>query len=205
MHLHKLQEYFWNNLREVESPLKCDEKFSSNGKLTAAERLNIYKQTSLTAHINAISKTYPHCERILGKKYFAQLASKYFYKHSATDQNLNTYGNRFPEYLQECVRDQHELHEYPYLPDLASIENAYEKAYFSKDNELFDFDGLANLDENSQQKIYFKLSESLYTIRSNYPIYEIWLANQNDEHQDEVQAIHEPQHLCVYRLSLIHI
>ena len=44
-----------------------------------------------------------------------------------------------------------------------------------------------------------KLSNSIYVLQSDYPIYEIWNANQSDNQHQEIQAINEPHHLCIYR------
>ncbi len=197
--LHNIQHKFWKNLRCQETSLVNTEFISADDKLTATDKINIYRQTSCTAHVNALAQRYSCCEKILGEKYFKQLAKQYFYKYPATSQNLNLYGQFFPEFLQECVTKYAELKDYPYFPDLARFEQAYELTYHAKDDATFDFSALANLDAQSHQNLCFKLSESLYILRSNYPIYEIWLTNQNKNRQQKIPAIDKSQYLCIYR------
>ena len=201
-HLHNIQHQFWNGLRDHETDSKCAQLFSPGGKLTQQERLNIYRDTMHTAHTGALAQTYKSCEKILGEKYFKQIANKYFYEYPATNQNLNLYWQSFPLFLQHWGQNHTELSDYQYLPDLAQLELAYEQAYYAKDDPLFDFSSLAALSDDSQRQLRFKLSAALSILRSNYPIYEIWLANQEHDHSQEINAIHEPQYLCVAREDL---
>lgn len=197
--LQLIQQQFWKSLRSQEASPAYDQFISEGAKLSATDKLNIYRQTSRTAHVNALAQRYSCCEKILGEKYFNQLAKQYFYAYPATNQNLNLYGQFFPEFLQDYVARQAELKEYQYLPDLARFEQAYEQAYHAKDDEVFDFSTLSSLDAQTHQNLCFKLSASLYLLKSDYPIHEIWLANQADGQQQQIQAIDEPQHLCIYR------
>ena len=197
--LYDIQHRFWNSLRNPEANSACTQLFSKNGRITQKERLNIYRSTMRTAHIDALVETYQCCEKILGDKYFNQIASDYFYKYPATSQNLNLYGKSFPLFLQSWVQDHAELMDYKYLPDLAKLELARELAYYAKEDPIFDFNLLATLNEDSYQHIYFNLSSSLSVLRSIYPVYEIWHANQEQEGAKEIKAIHEPQYLCITR------
>ena len=199
--LQYIQQQFWKSLRSQEVSVDYEKFISEGGKLTSAEKLNIYRLTSRTAHVNALAQRYACCEKILGEKYFNQLAKQYFYKYPATNQNLNLYGQFLPEFLQNYVTRQSELKDYQYLPDLARFEQAYEQAYHAKDDEPFDFSTLASLDAQAHQNLCFKLSASLYILQSEYPIYEIWHANQDANQQQDIQAVDEPQHLCIYRLE----
>jgi hypothetical protein len=197
--LHKIQQQFWHSLRISEKMALNSNFIAKGGKLTPQKRLNIYQRTGRTAHINALAQCYSCCETILGEKYFNQIAMQYFYKYPAINQNLNTYGELFADFLQDFINDHTELEEYPYLPDLARLEKGYEQAYFSINDEPFDFSALSKLSAQEQNNLCLKLSNSIYVLQSDYPIYEIWNANQSDNQHQEIQAINEPQHLCIYR------
>lgn len=197
--LHNIQQQFWHNLRISEKLALNSNFITKGGKLTPQKRLNIYQSTGRTAHINALAQCYSCCETILGNKYFNQIAMRYFYKYPAINQNLNAYGELFADFLQDYINDHSELEEYPYLPDLARLEKLYEQVYFAVDDEPFDFSALTKLSTQEQTNISFRLSNSLYILKSDYPIYEIWHANQSDNQYQEIQGINEPQHLCIYR------
>ncbi len=197
--LHDIQHQFWNGLRSVEANANCTQLFSKTGKLTPEERLNIYRDTMSTAHTNALAQTYRCGEKILGERYFKQIANSYFYQYPATSQNLNQYGQSFPEFLQDWIRNHTECSDYPYLSDLAQLEWAFDQAYHTKEDPLYNFDKLATLNEESYQRICFELSAAITVLKSNHPIYDIWLANQEKEEPQEFDAITEPQYLCVTR------
>lgn len=197
--LHDLQRQFWHNLRNRQSNSVCAQLSSVSEKLTPEERLNIYRNTGRMAHIDALAQSYQCCEKILGKRYFKQIANEYFYKYPATNQNLNVYGQAFPLFLQNWIQNHTELNDYQYLPDVAKLELAYERAYYAQDDPLFDFNSLTTLDRDYYKHICFKLSASLYTLRSIYPVHEIWLANQGQAQSREVKAIPGFQYLYVAR------
>ncbi len=200
--LYNIQHQFWNSLRSLQADSNCAQLFSPGGKLSQQERLNIYRSTMRTAHTNALAQTYKCCEKILGEKYFKIISSEYFYQHPAINQNMNLYGHSFPKFLKKWAQNHTELLDYQYLSDLAMLELAYEKSYYAKEDPLFDFISLATLNDGDHQKLCFKLSASLFILKSSYPIHEIWLANQEQEHLQEINAIQEPQYLCIIREDL---
>ena len=197
--LHQLQRQFWNSLRSRTTDSICTRLAVTGDNLTPQKRLNIYRTTTRTAHTNALAQSYRCCEKILGERYFQQIANQYFYKCPAINQNLNVYGRSFPSFLEECVRDRPELNDYPYLPDLATLEWAYERAYYAADDPAFDFSALPALHHDRYQHVCFEPSASLSVLESSYPIYEIWLANQGQDVPQEIEAILEPQYLCITR------
>ena len=197
--LHTMQQRIWNDLRKSSSHSTSAYLLSMDEKLTQVERLNIYRSTMRTAHTDALSNTYTCCEKILGEKYFKQIANNFFVKYPATNQNLNLYGQSFPAFLQDWVATHDELSDYQYLPDLAKLEQALEQSYFAKDDPRFNFASLQTLSEDKYLDSHFELSPSLAILSSNYPIYEIWLANSKTNASHEIQAIPESQYLCITR------
>lgn len=197
--LHAVQREFWNSLRSRRADPACTRLFSEDGEITRKKRLEIYRSTMRTAHVRALANTYPCCEKILGGRYFRQMATEYFHGHPATHQNLNLYGGSFPEFLRNWGREHEALAEYPYLPDLAKLEWAYEQAYYASEDPEFDFDRLSTLHEDDYRNICFRLSASLSLLDSIYPVYEIWTAQQAQEEVREVEAIAAPQYLCIAR------
>ena len=197
--LTSLQQQFWDSLRNRKTSSVCALLSSTNKKLTPEERLDIYRNTARTAHIDALAQSYPCCKKILGKRYFKQIANEYFYKYPATSQNLNLYGESFPLFLQDWIENHAELIDYQYLPDMAKLEWAYEQAYYAKDDPLFDFNSLPTLHHDHYQYICFRPSASLSVLRSSYPIHEIWRANREQDKSQEIDAISGPQYLCIAR------
>ena len=175
---------------------------SGGGDLSKKERLEIYRSTMRTAHICALASIYPCSEKILGKRYFRQVATEYYHAHPATSQDLNLYGERFPAFMQDWTHNHSELEDYPYLPDLARLELAIERSYHAKESPDFDFDTLATLDEDDYRNICFTLDASLSILESAYPVCDIWMAHQEQERVEVIESIDTPQYLCVIRENL---
>ncbi|MGH1537425.1 MAG: HvfC/BufC family peptide modification chaperone [Gammaproteobacteria bacterium] len=196
--LHTLQHQFWQQLRNKNQALDHTLCISHTERLSAERRLNIYKQTTRSAHTNALSNSYICCERILGEKYFKKIASEYFLHQPSHSQNLNNYGNNFPKFISRYIENHTELADFDYLKDLAILERNIELSYFSKDDQAFDFTRINALKPQAHKNIIFSLSHALSVMYSEFPVYEIWLTNRT-LNSNSIQAIEEPQYLCVYR------
>lgn len=194
-----LQHEFWSSLKHHKTEPRCLERVREGGKISRDRRVDIYRTTMREAHVRALASTYAGCEKILGVRYFRQLASEFYYRHPATHPDLNRYGAAFPDFVQDCIEHHPELAEYPYLPDLTRLEWACERAYYAKEDAMFDFEGLAGLAEDVWPRLRFELGASVFMLRSAYPVLELWRAQQGQETIREIEAIDEPQHLCIAR------
>lgn len=197
--LQTLQHEFWSSVKQRKSEPGCLERVRDGGKISRDRRVDIYRTTMREAHVRALASTYAGCEKILGVRYFRQLTTEFYYLHPATHADLNRYGETFPDFVQDFIEHHRELAEYPYLADLARLEWAYEQAYYAKENPVFDFEGLAGLEEDAWRGLRFVLGASVSMLRSDYPILELWSAQRGQETIREIEAIDEPQHLCITR------
>lgn len=197
--LQALQHEFWSSVKQRKSEPGCLERVRDGGKISRDQRVDIYRTTMREAHVRALANTYAGCEKILGVRYFKQLATEFYYQHPATHPDLNRYGEAFPDFLQDFIEHHAELAEYPYLPDLARLEWAYEQAYYAGDDLLFDFEGLAGLEEDAYRGLRFVLGASVSMLRSDYPVLELWSAQREQETIREIEASNELQYLCITR------
>ena len=197
--LQTIQHQFWASLKSRKADPGCMELLSENGQISRQKRVDIYRTTMREAHVRAVANTYACCEKILGARYFKQLATEFYYANPATQQDLNRYGASFPGFVQDCIQQHAELAEYPYLPDLARLEWRYAQAYYASEDAAFDFQRLATLDEDAYRKLRFVLGASIATLKSSYPICELWEAHQGQDGAREVASIDEPQYLCIAR------
>lgn len=197
--LQALQHAFWSSVKQRRTDPGCLERVHDGGKISREKRLDIYRTTMREAHVRALASTYAACEKILGVRYFRQLAGEFYYQYPATHLDLNRYGEAFPDFVQDFVEHHQELGEYPYLPDLARLEWAHEQAYYAKEDAAFDFEGLAGLEEDTWRRLRFVLGASVSMLRSDYPVLELWRAQRGQEAIREIEAIDEPQYLCIAR------
>jgi hypothetical protein len=76
------------------------------------------------------------------------------------------------------LADREEAAELAYLPDLAKLEWLVHQAHFAGDASPFDFFGLQAVDPAMQGALCFLLHPSCAVLQSEFPIAQIWRANQ---------------------------
>ncbi len=168
------------------------------GNLHPKQQLAIYKNNVRAALQKCLAIVYPVCLKILGEKYFKQLARAYIADYPSKHYDLNHYGEYFSHFVSlQCLK-RDELRHYLYLSDLVKLEWIHHQVYFASNSKGFDYGGFSKLTEQQQEKCVFKLEPSLKYIKSDYPILSIWKLNKKN-----VQTIHKIQAraetCCVYR------
>jgi len=94
------------------------------GGIASADRLQIHRNTMLTALGNALALTYPAVEALVGAEFFAQTAREFVQSFPPRAALLTVYGGEFPAFLGA----HHLLDGLPYLADVARLEWAVEQA-----------------------------------------------------------------------------
>ncbi len=93
-----------------------------------AEQLALYRTLVRSQHGDALRETYPACCELVGRPYFQQLSSLYFASHPISQPDLGEYGQHLPQFLEEVVAERPEAAALHYLPDLARLEWAWDRA-----------------------------------------------------------------------------
>jgi hypothetical protein len=152
---------------------KLDTLIRSNG-LTSARRLQIYRNNIFHSFTEALRACYPVVERLVGKEFFDHAARRYIEYNPSRSGNLHNYGDRFPDFLMEYEPAQC----LAYLPDIARLEWARQKAYHAADKKPLDVSSLQLVPQEKYGELYFQLHPSAQLLRSDYPILRIWEVNQ---------------------------
>jgi hypothetical protein len=196
------------NLFELESAFFQELNGQTNSQLqdlikpagmTANERMDIYRSNTFGAQHSALQQIFPVCLQILGDDYFRQVARIYILQHPSNQPDLNIYGEAWPRFLADLLKQKTELADLPYLSDLALLEWQNHAAYYADLNSDFDFAALGEMENQERARVRLTLNNSLSLLVSTFPIYAIWSAHHNDAPQAEVAAISRPQYLCTYR------
>jgi len=137
-------------------------------------RLAIYRHTIFSTLNTALISSYPVIVKLVGEGFFRFLAQQYIEQYPSLSGDLNQYGEHFFQLVQRCP----EAAELPYLADIAKLEWAVQLADNAADNHLFPVEKLALIEPEHYTHLQFFLSPSVYLLGSEYPIDEIWLANQ---------------------------
>ena len=175
-------------------------KIQHSSKIPSKLAIEIYRNNTRGARVNALKAVYPACRKILGKDVFRSIAKVFVDADVTGLQNLNNYGAAFSQFLGSLVNAGRLPGEFDYLPDLASLEFLVHAAYYANDDPVFDFRSFEDRMKNGSQ-LHFLLSESLALLDFQTPIHEIWLNNRNAEVSgaSSVQAIAETQYLLIHR------
>lgn len=175
--LFELQRQFFGGI--FDSDLAIVNALLPSDTLTAHERLNIYRGSVFGLYTQALADIYPVCKRLLGAQFFDAMCDRYIVKYRSTSQNLQNYGASFAVFL----RDFEPVAHLQYLPDVATLEWAWHRAFNARDESQLDVQSLSTLDEERMSDVVFRLPADAALLFSDYPVDQIWLANQADVEQ----------------------
>lgn len=142
--------------------------------LEAAARLAIYRNNARAMFEGALERTYPVLRRRVGEDYFRQLARGYRERHPSRSGDLHWVGEHFARYLAETEAGTG----YEWLAELAELEWACECAFIAAREQPIEPEVLVRLAPDDLARARLRLQPSLHCVASNYPVLEVWRANQ---------------------------
>lgn len=172
--LQELQQYFVNGLDSNDNTIF--NYIDSNLKLNAQEHLAIYQSSIWGALQKALKEIYPVCNKLVGNDFFIGMSNAFIKQASSFMPDIGSYGANFSEFIKTFPPAKSLL----YLPDVASLEWAWHKAFSGHDFEGIDFEKFSQCYTQAYNKIIFLLPPNSSLIFSVYPIYRIWEVNQDD-------------------------
>lgn len=131
---------------------------------TAAERLEIYRNSSRGALAAALRITYPAVERLVGAEFFDATARRFPLAHWPCAADLNEYGADFADFLESFAPAR----TLPYLPDVARLEWALSVAAHAEDVPPVDARQIAALDPASHRGLRFVPHPATQPLRLTY-------------------------------------
>lgn len=142
--------------------------------LPAARRLQIYRNNLVESLSDALEAVFPVVTRLVGERYFRQLAHGYVTEHPSRAGSLHDFGSALPEH----IAGQAALVGLPYLPDVAHLEWACHEVYHEADSDALAPALLAQVAPDMQLQLRLSLAPATRLIASAYPVLRIWTANQ---------------------------
>lgn len=154
------------------------------GRVAAAEAMQVHRNTVIGALVNALRLTYPGVDALVGENFFDQVAATFARLHPPASGRLAGYGESFIEFLAGHVSSL------PYLPDVARLDWAMERAAASPDTgRRFSLDACVTLE--------WPVSLTLLTL--NYPADEIKTALADDTALLAIDMTPCPRGILVWR------
>jgi len=189
-HLQKLQSEFANSLFSVtkhsvnkqgQCPRYLNDAILHNG-LDAQRRMNIYKNNLMIGLTNALLAVYPVINKLVGDTFFSYAAKEYIKRHPSESGDLHSFG----EYFSMFLGGFSPAAKLVYLADMAKLEWAYHLAFHAGNETGIDMGALAKLTETQLSNIRLRLNNSAILIDSDFPLLQIWQANQEFSSKENV-------------------
>jgi hypothetical protein len=138
----------------------------------ADELLAIYRNTALSALVNALRLSYPAVQRLLGPEFFEGCAREFIPKHLPGSAYLNDYGSEFPRFLGQFAPAAG----IAYLSDVAQLEWAINRALHAADAVSLDIARLSTLETAALPAVRFSMHPAVSVLKLRSPADAIWRA-----------------------------
>jgi hypothetical protein len=164
--LRELQREFAQALRYEQAPLPA----LRAGRLSAAERLQVYRNNSRSSLCSALRSVYPATERLVGEEFFTAAAQEYLKANPSHSGNIQDYGGTFAEFLRGFAPAA----SVPYLADVATLEWERMQAALAPPHTPIDLAALAQVPAELQPELHFRHQPAARVMHSEYPVLSIW-------------------------------
>lgn len=160
-----------------------------------AKRFGVYRNNVTVGLIAALEANFPAIRRLLGADYFTGLTREFIRRHPPQSPLLFTYGETFADFLA----GQGDLAAFPYLPDVARIEQHWRRAYHAADETPVNAAALASFSGDELAALTFVAHPALAILSSNLAAHSIFSANRSDAaapvdwRQPEICLVTRPQ------------
>ncbi|HKW93711.1 MAG TPA: DNA-binding domain-containing protein [Methylomirabilota bacterium] len=142
--------------------------------LTAAARLQIYRNHALTTLTGVLQAAFPVVCRLVDERFFGYAADQYIRTDPPSGPCLFEYGESFPAFLAEFPP----CRTLPYLADVARLEWAVHRAPWAAERDPLAAEALQAVAPAHAGDLVLSLDPSCTLLASPWPIERIWRANQ---------------------------
>ena len=165
----------------------------------------VYRNNGVAGLINALQERFAVTAALVGDEFFRAMAGIYVGHHPARSPLLMQYGDELPVFIDAFPP----AHSVPYLSDIARFEIAWSRAYHAAESRSLAPEMLSQLSPESLLESSLTLHPSLRTLRSDYPVADIWAAHRGGkafaaptQWNAQCVVIVRPDHaVCVHTLS----
>lgn len=140
------------------------------GLLVTPQRLLIHQRHMRTSLTAALRNRFPAVVKLVGDGFFAFLAAQFIAGRPPTDPRVARYGDGLPDFLAgfEAARD------YPWLPDVARIENAAAVVAEAPVRTPLDPSRLADVAPDRAADLTFTWNPAVCLVASDLPAALLW-------------------------------
>lgn len=138
----------------------------------SGDRFNVYRNTFRTSVAGALADVFPVVGQLVGDEYFAALAQAFVLDHPPETPVLADYGGDFASFIAAFEP----LKAMPYIADVARLEWARTRAFYSPDAPATDIG--SEIDLIAAMQLSFHMPEGASLLSSLFPVGSLWQAHQ---------------------------
>ena len=164
--LPELQQRFARALTDTQDtalPIRPD-------RLSARQRLQVYRNNMHSALIGALRAVYPVTGRLVGEEFFAAAAQAYLRANPSHSGNIQDYGGAFSQFLNGFEPAA----SLPYLGDVATLEWHRLQTAVAPPHTPMDLAALAAVPQELQPELHFRQQPAVRAFCSRFPVLTIW-------------------------------
>lgn len=164
-----------------------------------AAMVNVHRNTLIGNLAGALRLSFPAVQRLVGAEFFEGAARIFAREQLPRCADLNAYGAGFPRFLQGFQPAA----ALAYLPDVARLEWAVNRALHAPDAPALEMSRLAAVAERDHDRLRFVPHPSISMLRSAFPVDAIWDAvlRQDDAAMAAIDPSGPPVYLMVERVA----
>jgi hypothetical protein len=152
-------------------------QFLSDGQEDLDARISVYRNNVFYSLSNALADLYPVVQELVGQEFFRALANRYVRMYPPAQAAMVYFGEEFPDFVEQdkaCA-------ELLYLPDVAKLELARQRAYHAADIESLTPEAMQEVGVDRLLQSCLTLHPSVQLLSSSWAVRSIWLAHKGDQ------------------------
>lgn len=140
----------------------------------SARRFGVYRNNVTIGLMRAMEANFPVVQRLLGAAYFEGFVREFVQKHPPSSPLMFAYGEHFAAYLEAAG----DLDAYPYLGDMARLEQQIRLSHHEADEPCLSASALADVPESELADAIFVPRAATAILTSPHAIHAIYMANR---------------------------
>jgi hypothetical protein len=157
-------------------------------------RFGVYRNNVTVGLVRVMESNFPVVRRLLGDEYFAGFVREFIQKHPPRSPLMFEYGAEFAAYLEA----EPDLSDYPYLGDVARLEQQVRISYHEADADCLSPQELTSIAQDDLAQTCFAPHPAMAIIASRFAVHSIYRANRGSQ-SEPVANLAEPQAVLVTR------
>jgi hypothetical protein len=168
-------------------------------ELSAAERLDVYRNTFLSSLTSALRISYPAVHRLVGEEFFEGATQCFIEADPPQGAYLNAYGAGFGDFLEQFSPAA----SLSYLADVARLEWAVNCALHAQEATPLNQEGLAALANSPADRLVLIPHPSVSQLRLDHTAEVIWRAvlAEDDQGLSKIDTVTGPEWLRIERTT----